>query len=149
MNFQYYSNALETIDAHLQLSPANPTVLFNKGCACLQLKAFDQAVDSLTRVINMGTNSSPEMYELALFVRARAYLGGEQFDQAQKDFETLEKAHPKAFQPYYGLGEVAYQRKDTNAAIQYYQTALANTSTNSGESAAILARLRDLRPGSF
>src|SRR5262249_32492791 len=124
MDFRYYSNALDMIDQHLKLSPDNPGVLFNKGCACLQLNAYDQAVDSLTRVIKMGTNNPAELYELALFVRGRAYLGSQQLDLAQTDFDILQKAHPLAFQPYYGLGEVAFQRRDTNTAIRNYQKAL-------------------------
>jgi tetratricopeptide (TPR) repeat protein len=149
MDFHYFSNALETIDLHLKLSPDNPGVLFNRGCACLQLNAFDQAIDSLTRVINMGTNNPVDLYELALFVRARAYLGSEKLDEAQADFEVIKNAHPSAFQPYFGLGEVAYHRKDTNTAIQNYQLALANAPTNSTDANTITSRLRDLRPGSF
>jgi tetratricopeptide (TPR) repeat protein len=149
MDFHYYSNALETIDLHLKLAPDNPGVLFNRGCACLQLNAFDQAINSLTRVINMGTNNPTDLNELAVFVRARAYLGSEKLDEAQADFEVIKRAHPGAFQPYFGLGEVAYHRKDTNAAIQNFQLALANTATNSVDANAIISRLRDLRPGSF
>jgi tetratricopeptide (TPR) repeat protein len=149
MDFHYFSNALETIDLHLKLSPDNPGVLFNRGCACLQVNAFDQAIDSLTRVINMGTNNPTDLYELALFVRARAYLGTEKLDAAQADFESIKTAHPAAFQPYFGLGEVAYHRKDTNAALQNYQLALANTPTNSADANTIISRMRDLRAGSF
>ncbi len=149
MNFRYYSNALETIDADLKVNPQDPTVLFNKGCACLQLKEFDQAIQALSRIVNMGTNNAAEVYELAVFVRARAFLGAGQLDQSQNDFETLQKAHPKAFQPYYGLGEVASQRQDTNNAVRYYQLALALTPTNSVEANAIVTRLKDLRPGPF
>ena len=147
MNFHYYSNALDYITAHLKLAPDDPTVLFNGGCAYLQLKEFDRAIDSLSRIVTMGTNNPAELYELALFVRARAYLGGDQLDKAQQDFETLQKAHPAAFQPYYGLGEVAYQRQDTNNAVRNYKLALANTPANSVEATAILARLKVLSPG--
>ena len=149
MDFHYFSNALETIDMHLKLSPDNPGVLFNRGCAFLQLNAFEPAVDSLTRVINMGTNNPTDLYELAVFVRGRAFLGGEKLDEAQSDFEVIKRAHPAAFQAYIGLAEVAYHRKDTNAAIQNYQLALANTDTNSADANTIISRLRDLRPGSF
>jgi tetratricopeptide (TPR) repeat protein len=148
MNFQCYSNALETVDEQLKLTPDNATALFNRGCACLQLKDYPQAIQSLSRVVNLGTNNI-EIYDLALFVRARAYLGGNQLDKAETDFQTLQKAHPGAFQPYYGLGEVAYQRQDTNTAVQYYKHALANTPTNSVEANAIITRLRDLQPGTF
>ena len=149
MDFHYFTNALETIDQNLKLSPDNAGVLFNRGCTYLQLKAFDQAIDSLTQVINMGTNNPVDLYELAVFVRGRAYLGSEKLDEAQADFEIIRKAHPNAFQPYFGLGEVAYHRKDTNAAIQNYQLALASTPTNSVDANTIVSRLRDLRPGSF
>jgi tetratricopeptide (TPR) repeat protein len=149
MDFHYFTNALETIDRHLRLSPENPGVLFNRGCACLQLNQFKEAIDSLSRVIDMGTNNPVDLYELAVFVRGRAFLGDEKLDEAQSDFEIIRKAHPDAFQPYFGLGEVADHRKDTNTAIKNYQLALANTATNSPDANTIVSRLRDLRPGSF
>jgi tetratricopeptide (TPR) repeat protein len=149
MNFRCYTNAIEVIDQHLKLSPDDPSVLFNQGCAYLQLKAFDQAVEALNRVVSQGTNNSVQLYELAMFVRARAFLGSDHLDKAQQDFESLHKLHPNAYQPYYGLGEVAYQRQDTNAAIRYYELAAQNTPTNSFEGGAILARLKELKQDKF
>ena len=149
MDFRCYTNALEMTDRHLKLTPDNPGVLFNRGCALVQMGQFPPAIETLTRVVEMGTNNPTELYELARFIRGRAYLGSQQLDEAQADFQALQTAHPDAFQPYYGLGEVAFQRKDTNAALANYKRALDNVPTNSTDARSIVERLRDLRPGTF
>ncbi|HTL56249.1 MAG TPA: tetratricopeptide repeat protein [Candidatus Limnocylindrales bacterium] len=149
MDFRCYTNALEMTDRHLKINPDNPGVLFNRGCALVQMGQFAPAIESLSRVVDMGTNNPTELYELARFVRGRAYLGSDKLDEAETDFQILQKSHPDAFQPYYGLGEVAYHRRDTNAALANYQRALDNTPTNSPDAKSIIERLRDLRPGTF
>ena len=51
-------------------------------------------------------------------------------------------------QIYYGLGEVAWRKKETNAAVKNYQLYLANTQTNTAEAKVISARLKELKSGS-
>jgi hypothetical protein len=75
-------------------------------------------------------------------------LRGNKLEAAQRDYEVLQKAFPTAFQIYYGLGEVAWQKKDTNAAIRNYQLYLANAQTNTAEAKVVSERLKQLKPGS-
>ena len=51
-------------------------------------------------------------------------------DAALKDYEALQRQFPKAHQIYYGLGEIAYRRKDTNTAIRHYEAYLSNAPPN-------------------
>jgi tetratricopeptide (TPR) repeat protein len=119
------------------------TALINKGLICMQVGAYDQAIPPLTKVLAMDTTNSS-----ARLNRAIAYLRGDKLEAAQRDYEVLQKAFPSAFQIYYGLGEVAWRKKDTNAAIRNYQFYLANAHTNTAEARLVSARLKELQPGS-
>src|SRR5207249_7450415 len=119
-----------------------PIALVNKGFACLQLNAFDQAIPPLTRALELqSTNYS------AMLNRAIAYLRSGKLDEAQKDYETLQKVAPMSFSIFYGLGEIAYQRKDTNAAIHNYELYLANAPRNPQEIKFVTNRLEELKKG--
>ena len=84
----------------------------------------------------------------ALLNRAIACLRANKLDAAQRDYEVLQKAFPTAFQIYYGLAEIAWRKKDTNAAIRNYQLYLANAPTNTAEAKVVSERLKELKPGS-
>jgi tetratricopeptide (TPR) repeat protein len=84
----------------------------------------------------------------ALLNRAIAYLRANKLEAAQGDYDVLQKAFPTAHQIYYGLAEVAWRKKDTNAAIRNYQLYLANAQTNTAEAKDVSARLKELKPGS-
>jgi len=135
-----YSNALQTVEQQLKIAPENPNALLSKGFVCIQLNEFDQAIPPLSKVISLqSTNYS------ALLSRAIAYLRSEQWDPARRDYEVLQKAFPTSYQIYFGLGEIAYRQKDTNAAVRNYQLYLANSPTNTPEFQSVKKRLQDLK----
>jgi len=142
MNYRRYSNALVTIERELTLAPTNVNALVNKGYACIQLGAFEEAIPPLTQALAMDTNNYS-----ALLNRAIASLRCDKLEPAQHDYEVLQKAFPTAFQIYFGLGEIAWRRSDTNAAVRNYQLYLANAPTNSSEAKLVSARLQQLKPG--
>jgi tetratricopeptide (TPR) repeat protein len=139
-----YSNALSTIEQELVLSPANTNALVNKGFACLQVGAFERAIDPLTKALALDSTNYPAMLN-----RAIAYLRCDKLDAAQNDYEVLQKAFPTAFQINFGLAEIAWRKKDTNAAIRNYELYRANAPTNTTEAQLVNERLRALRPGSL
>jgi len=143
MRYGCFSNALTTIDQQLALAPTNVITLVNKGYACIQVGAFERAIAPLTQALTLETTNYS-----ALLNRAIAYLRADKLDNAQQDYEVLQKAFPTAFQIYYGLAEVAWQRKDTNAAILNYELYLANAPTNTTEATLVSERLKELKPGS-
>jgi tetratricopeptide (TPR) repeat protein len=147
MNFNNFTNSLKTIEMQLRIRPDQPFVLLNQGCSYLKLKQYELAVPSLTKVMELETNLT-ELHYFALFNRAVAYFQAEQFDEAQRDYEALQKASPTAYQVHYGLGEIAYRKKDTNAAIRNFNLYLANVSTNfvnQKEIEGVKSRLQELR----
>ena len=127
MNYQCYSNALVTIDQQLNVSTNDLIALINKGYACLQLGAYQQAIPPLTRVLDLETNNHAARLNLAI-----ANLRCDKLAAAQHHYEVLQKAFPTAPQVYYGLAEIAWRKRDTNTA----------------EAKVVSARLKELKPGS-
>ena len=136
-----YSNALVNLDRHLKLNPDNPDSLLNKGYVYIQLNAFDDAIRTMTQLLTI--TNRPE----AVLNRAIAYLRSEQLEAAQKDYETLQRQYPAAHQLYFGLGDIAYRRHDTNTAIRHYLSYLSNSIPGSAETRSIETRLQELKGG--
>jgi hypothetical protein len=135
-----YSNALQTLDQQLQISPDDPAILYMKAYTCLYLKAFDQATAAFTKVLETQTNNYG-----ALRGRAGAYLSNSQWDAARRDYEALIKLNPTDSLAHYGIGEAAYKQNDTNSAIKEYELFLARAPTNTVEARTIAARVKDLK----
>ena len=148
MNYGRFTNALPLIERQLKLKPDNLSALLNKGFANLQAGAFEQAIPAFTRVLNLETNRASEVHNTALLDRAIAYLRTEQLDESQGDYEALQKAFPTAYRVYYGLEEIAYRKKDTNAAIRNCELYLAHAPTNTDEAKFVSSRLKELKPAS-
>lgn len=149
MDFGCYTNALGIIDEQLQIQPNDPGALFYKGNACLQLNAYSQAIPPLTTLLQLETNNFSKSHYLAQFMRAKAYLGLGQLQQAKADYETLSTALPKEFPVYFDLGEIAYREKDNQAAVRYYQLYKTYAPTNeSDELKLVNSRLAELKHGS-
>jgi tetratricopeptide (TPR) repeat protein len=94
----------------------------------------------------METNANSTLSHLARFMRARAYLGSDRLPEAQADYEVLAKALPNEFPVYFDLGEIAFRKKDTSAAIRHYETYLKYAPTNFVDDIKVAsARLNELR----
>lgn len=135
-----YTNALALTQRILRLAPDDPNALLNQGCFQVQLNAFADAVASFNRVLTLETNNAT-----AQFYRAVALLRGDQLEPALQDYVSLQRQYPKAHQVYYGLGEIAYRRKDTNTAIIHYEAYLTNSPPNNPENAFVAGRLQELK----
>ena len=108
----------------------------------IAVRAFDALHEATSLALDTNNYS-------ALLNRAIASLRADKLEPAQQDYEVLQKAFPTAFQIYFGLGEIAWRRKDTNAAVRNYQLYLANAPTNSSEAKLVSARLQELKPGTL
>ena len=146
MNAGLFSNAVACIDRQLKLNPNNPQALASKGYACLQLGAFDQAITLLTQSLDMETNNTPDLKVAARLNRAVTYLRSNKLEPAKRDYETLRKEFPSAYPVYYGLQDIAYRQKDTNAAIGFCQLYLTNAPPDTDDAKLVRARLKELRP---
>ena len=109
----------------------------------MQASNYSEAIPPLTRALTIETNNYT-----ARFDRAIAYLCSDQLDRALNDYRILLRVFPKSFKIYYGLGEIAWRRKDTNSAIRYYELYLTNSVPESEETKTIATRLQSLLPPS-
>jgi tetratricopeptide (TPR) repeat protein len=110
---------------------------------------FAEAIEPLTKVLQMETNNFSKAHYLAQFMRAKAYLGLHKLEEAQADYEVLRQALPKEFPVYFDLGEIAYRRNDTNLAIREYELYKANAPTNlTADLQMVNKRLAELKRGS-
>ena len=135
-----YTNALVIIDRKLQSTPDDPTWLFGKGFAAMQIKKYDEAITSLTHLLSLQATNHD-----ALFNRAVAYLQSGQLDAARADYTALQQTFTNSYQVAYGLGEIAWRKHETNEAIKNYQAYLATANTNTAEATNIIQRLRELK----
>ena len=134
-----FTNALAVVERQLKLQPESQSALMNKGFLDIQVNNFPDAIGAMTQLLTI--TNRPD----ALLNRAIAYLRSEQLDPAQKDYEALLKIYPEARQIYFGLGEIAFRRKDTPTAIQRYQSYLSNAVPGAAETRFVENRLKELR----
>ena len=140
-----YTNALDITERLLKLAPEEPSCLINKGCFLVEMAGFDEAIKSFTQVLTIETNTTSETHIRAVLYRAIANFRTDKLDDAQKDYEFVQRQAPKAPQVSYGLGEIAYRRKDTNAAIRNYEAYLTNAPPKTAESKYVGERLAELK----
>ena len=135
-----YTNALNVTDRMIALQPDNTACWLNRGCFLVELSDYAEAIKSFDRVTSLeSTNYTAILY------RAIASLRSDKFDDALRDYETVQRQYPKQYQVYYGLGEIAYRRKDTNTAVRHYESYLSNAPPALAEADFIAARIRELR----
>lgn len=147
----HYTNALAVVEKQLALNPSDSKTLVNEAFIHLHLGNLDRSIDELTQVLSSDPTNCP-----ALVDRAIAYLNAGKLDEAKGDYEQLEKLSRDLKPPqqesikrsaYYGLGDIAYSKKDTNAAVQYYELYLKYAETNSSEARFVIDRLKTLKSG--
>jgi tetratricopeptide (TPR) repeat protein len=134
------SNTLVVVEDQLRLAPDNTSALMDKGVLLLQSGEFSNAIPPFTRMLSLTNSYS------AWLNRALAYLQLNQCDAAETDYRKMLRLFPGAYQPYYGLAEVALRRGNTNAAIQQYQQYLSMAPTNQDEFQTVMARLKMVQP---
>ncbi len=139
--YHQYTNALATVNKLSTLMPDDIAVIANKGFVHLQLQDFNDSIAEFTQVIS----SQPTNY-VAILDRAVAYLKSDKLQEAKSDYETLQMKYPYNPQVNSGLGDIALQQQDTNAAIRFYETYMTNNPpADSPDTKSIMERLRSLK----
>jgi tetratricopeptide (TPR) repeat protein len=111
-----YTNALAEVERVLDFDADNYEGLLQKGALLIETKAFEEAIKPLTRLLELRPNDLNGLRN-----RAIANLQRDRLDDAQRDYEKLQRNAPRYHIPYFGLAEIAYRRKDTVAAIRNYE----------------------------
>jgi tetratricopeptide (TPR) repeat protein len=142
ISYGRFTNALAIVERQLQTTPDSATALNNQGFIYLQLRQYQKALTPLDHLLSLDP-SNP----VGLLNRAIARLQSDQLDGAKQDYEALQILSPKAFQVYYGLGEIAYRQKDNKTALANYQTYLSNAPPVTAEWKTVSARVAELKSG--
>lgn len=116
-----YPEALAAANQILEHHPDDPGGLFYQAVVNMELHSYDKALEPLNRLV-----AKDEKNIYALLERAITLLELHRYEDAKADYEKLAKAYPKAYQVYYGLQEIAYQQKDTNAVVKNIELYLTN-----------------------
>jgi tetratricopeptide (TPR) repeat protein len=151
LRFRKSSEALTIADQVLKHAPDDPTALYYSSVALMQLGSYNQALKPLNHLLALQTNNYT-----ALLERAISNLQLTNYPAAKADYESLLKVAPKAYQIDYGLQEIAYHQKDTNALANYLKLYLTNyygsfptnyTPPETEELKIIKQRLKELKNG--
>ncbi|MDR3456493.1 MAG: tetratricopeptide repeat protein [Verrucomicrobiae bacterium] len=134
-----YTNALHVINLKLARTPDDVVWLSGKGYASIQIGAFDDSIKAMTHILEIQTNDPT-----ARFNRALAYFQSGKLDEARADYTILQSDHTNTFQIAYGLGEIAWRKKENAEALRNYQIYLANAPTNAPEFKTVRERVAQL-----
>ena len=134
-----YSNALQIVERQLQSAPDNFTALVNQGGLLILVGDFSNAIPPLTRSLAVTNTYAARLN------RAYAYLRSGHLDAAEADYREVLRAFPTADRACFWLGDIAWQKKDTNAAIRYYQQYLSSSVARTEEFKIAAARLKSLQ----
>lgn len=139
LNARTFPAALRLINRQLESRPQNMKLLVNKGFVLIQLKHYAEAVETLSKALELQEGNTA-----ARLNRAIANLQLKNLDEAQQDYEALLLVLTKPHPIYYGLGEIASQRKETNLAIHNFRLYLSNAPPNTVEARKVRNRLNAL-----
>lgn len=142
-----HTNALSIVNGWLKENPDDPSALVNKGFISIQLGHFSDAIAPLTKAVELAKNDA-SVYNQALFNRAVANLRLGELAAAKQDYTALTAVYTNSYQLHYGLAEIAYQSKDTPAAILHYEQYLAGSPQDPAETIEkAKRRLEELKAG--
>jgi tetratricopeptide (TPR) repeat protein len=168
------TNALQVTEQQLQLNPGSTRVLLRKAMLLLKLEAYGEAEAALravlqrerddvqalltqsalyiqtkryaeaqtvaSRVLELSPNN-----QAALMNRAIARLQSGELDGAASDYQVLYSQLPTFSRVHYGLGEIAFRRKQNAEAIKYYELYLKHAAPDTEEAKQIASRLQQLK----
>jgi tetratricopeptide (TPR) repeat protein len=135
------TNALAIALRQQAISPTNAIAFINEGYLWMQMGLYSNAVSPLSRALALASNNVP-----ARFNRAFALLRMSRLEESRQDYQFLDNLDPEAPQVQFGLGEVAFQMRETNTAMQHYSRYLSNAPPNAAEIKYVQDRLKELAP---
>lgn len=140
MSQKDYAKADQTLDRILEIDPKNPQALLAKSAVAIETKTYEKAFEPLDQIL-----AEQPTHWAALMNRAIANLQLGRLKAAERDYEQLRKLRPTFHAVYYGLGEIAFRRKDTQAAIAHYERYLKFAPKGLEEANTVSNRLVELR----
>lgn len=114
-----YKTALRLVEGVLEKDEKNVQALGYKGVIHMEQKEDEEAIKAFTEALEVNQNNAS-----ALLNRAIVRLRAGKLKEAKEDYDILRVGLPRAHVVYYGLGDIAYQRKDKEEALKNYEAYL-------------------------
>jgi tetratricopeptide (TPR) repeat protein len=140
MKNKQMAGAVRLLEALVQREPDNVGLLSKKGAAELELSRFHDAITTLSRVLSLDSSDTQ-----ARLNRAVARLASGQLEAARDDYQELLNAPATSQKALFGLGGIAWRKRDTNSAIQFYEQYLATGKPESVQYSIASRRLKQLK----
>ena len=139
------TNAMGVLELQMKLQPENVSAKVNYGALKVKTSDFAKAIPLFDSVLKLQPQNT-----YALMNRALLYLKTGKLELAQSDFENLRKILPKPlYAVSYGLGEIAYQKKNRKDALENYKEYLKLAPPGTPEIAVVRDRVKALEHGRF
>lgn len=142
MRAQQYADAETILTQILSRYPDHTGALLVQGALLIQVRKYTEALPPLNRILGREPSNM-----VALMNRAIALLQSGQLDDAEKDYRALLARLPELHRVHYGLGEIAFRRKDSKTAVHHYELYLQLAPTNTDEAREVAQRLQQLKAG--
>ena len=139
------TNAMEVFEKELKAQPENSTALNNYARVKMLNKEFEAAIKLLDHAHSLDPKSL-----VILINRSISNLKVGRLEDAQRDYEALEKSMPKVpAAVYYGLFDIAYKKKNPKTAVKYAQLYLKDAVKGTPEYKEVLERMSKAKSGSI
>jgi tetratricopeptide (TPR) repeat protein len=137
------AEAVPLLQAVLVETPEDIRALANLGYTYLQLEKYSDAEQTLSRALELDPENGVVRLNRAI-VRLRA----KNYDLAETDYEVLQQQFPKAYQVWYGLGEIAFARNDLAKATAHFTECMKFTAPGTPDYLQVSNRLAAIQAGS-
>ncbi|HUR45023.1 MAG TPA: tetratricopeptide repeat protein [Candidatus Saccharimonadales bacterium] len=135
------TNAFSVLQDQIQARPDDVNPRINYSALKIRAGAFEDAITMASEALKLESTNT-----FALMNRAIAGLQAGHFDQAEKDYQRLLTLLPKPpYSIYYGLGEIAYQKKNKKDALNNYDKYLELIPAGSPEERLIREKIKALK----
>jgi len=138
------SNAVALLERELKRSPDHLSALVNLAAVRIQDQDYEGAIPFLDRALKIEPDNG-----YALINRAIAHLHTGRLDQSRADYEALKSKMVKIpHQVHYGLGEVAWRKKQYKVALKHYEDYLKVAPPDTPEHREVQQRIKRIKAGS-
>jgi len=143
MRVERFDEANLALEEILSKEPDHPEALAYRGYLFLTREMYTNAIPSYDRLVALRPDNI-----LPHLNRAIALLKSGQLDAAESDYLKVLELRPTEHRAHYGLGEIAWERKDYREAAEHYEAYLKFTRKPGNQEARdVTKRLESIESG--
>jgi tetratricopeptide (TPR) repeat protein len=139
------TNAFAALQSQINDQPENLNPMINYTALKIQNREFTDAIAMTDRILKIQPTNS-----FALMNRAIACLQADRLDESEQAYhELLNILQKPPYSIYYGLGEIAYKKKNKEEALKNFDRYLQLIPAKSPEARLVKDRIKNLKSGTF